>query len=558
MKLRKTAALFMAAAMSVSLLAGCGGNSANSSNSGKTSSEAVGESSTGSGGSGTQTSEPSGNAGDPIQKDVVNVGVETDPSDLSPFGPQTTGRTAVINNMYESLGHMIDGEFVGVLAKSYELSEDEKTLTFYLYENIHDQAGNPFTASDVVFSFNTKVDAGNFANVDFVESVEAVDDYTVQFNLDPPLTSTNIATLVQETYCVTQAAYEASSDGMVTDGIVSTSHYKVADYQSGYLLTLEKYKDYWQTDAALIHERNQANADTINFYVMAESNQRTIALENGTIDMCWSIPSTDLYKFEEGGEQSANYWTSSQSDNLSTVLLFNHSDGHETSDVNLRKAIGYAINSEMIVQSVYGGYAEANYDISRSASAGFNEAWKTQDNFQQYDAEKSADYLAQSGYSGNALSLLCNSDSASTNAATLIQGFLAAVGINVEINSVDSATINTYLADDSQWDLALTQTAAEIYVTQSWLKHLDYNATGTGKTLSFLKDDTLEELVLNAAYISTSTQETIDACHDYVTENAIILGLANPHLSYVVNKDCQSLCFGYKHEILPGACVYTK
>ena len=145
-----------------------------------------------------------------------------------------------------------------------------------------------------------------------------------------------------------------------------------------------------------------------------------------------------------------------------------------------------------------------------------------------------------------------------TNAATLIQGFLAAVGINVEINSVDPATINTYLADDSQWDLALTQTAAEIYVTQSWLKHLDYNATGTGKTLSFLKDDTLEELVLNAAYISTSTQETIDACHDYVTENAIILGLANPHLSYVVNKDCQSLCFGYKHEILPGACVYTK
>ena len=34
----------------------------------------------------------------------------------------------MINNMYESLGHMIDGEFVGVLAKSYELSEDEKTL----------------------------------------------------------------------------------------------------------------------------------------------------------------------------------------------------------------------------------------------------------------------------------------------------------------------------------------------------------------------------------------------------------------------------------------------
>ncbi len=555
MKSRRTLSILLAAAITLGMLSGCG--------SGSESSETTAQTTEASASDDAQDTEAASDdstasSGTSVLKDVVNVGVEADPADLSPFGPETTGRTAVLNNIYESLGHIIDGEFVGVLAKSYDLSEDETTLTFYLYDNIYDQAGNHFTASDVVFSFNSKVDAGNFSNVDFVGSVEAVDDYTVQFNLTPPLTLTNIANLVQGTYCVTEAAYNASSDGMVTDGIISTSHYKVEDYQSGYLLTLVRNEDYWQTDESLIPDRNQANVDTINFYVLAESNQRTIALENGTIDMCWSVSSTDLYKFEEGGEQSGSYWTSYQSDNLSTVLLFNHSDGHVTTDENLRKAIGYAISADMVVQSIYGGYAETNYDISRSASAGFNEEWTTQDNFQQYDTDKAAQYLADSDYSGTTLTLLCNSDSTMTNCATLIQGFLETIGVSVEINSVDSATFNTYLTDDSQWDIALTSTAAETYVTQSWLKHLDYNATGTGKTVSFLKDDTLEELVLNAAYISTTSQENIDACHDYVTENAIILGLANPYLSYVVTNDCQSLCYGYKHEILPGACTYVE
>ncbi len=500
----------------------------------------------------------SASAEESTRRDVVNVGAETDPADLSPFGPSTTGRTAVIDGMYETLGHIIDGEFVGVLAKSYELSEDETTLTFYLYDYIYDQAGNHLTASDVVFSFNKKVELGNFANIDFVLEAEAVDDYTVQFTLDPPLTYTNIATLVQELYCVTEAAYEASSDGMVTDGVVSTSHYKFVDYQSGYLLTLEAYDDYWQTDESLIPERNQANVETINYYVLAETTQRTIALESGTIDMCWAVQSDDLYKFEEGGEQSDNYWTDPSSDNLSTVLLFNQADGHATTDENLRKAIGYAINAEAIAESVYGGYATVNYDISRSVSAGYNDEWETQDNFEQYDLEKAAEYLAESDYAGESLVLLCTSDATMTDSCALIQGFLGAVGITVEIKSVDSATISTYSADESQWDLFITSTAAEAYVTQSWLKHLDYNATGTGKTISFRLDETLEELVLAAAYISTSTQETIDACHDYYMENAIILGLVNPSVCTVATNDCETLVYGYKHEILPGACTYTE
>lgn len=545
-KMKKLIALLLTTAMTAAMAAGCGGSG--------NSSESEGSSSTAS------TSSTNENVtGESIQKDVVNVGIEADPADLSPFGPETTGRTQVMECLYETPGYFKDGEFVGVLAKDYELSEDETTLTFHLYENIYDQAGNHFTASDMVFSFETKLNAENFNNVSFVESAEAVDDYTVQFNLTPPLNVTNIANLVQYMFCVTEEAYNASSDGMVTDGIISTAPYQYSDYESGYLLTIEKYEDYWQTDESLRTERSQANVDTINYYVLTESNQRTVALESGTIDMCQSISSTDLSKFTEGGEQSDNYWVYESSDNLSLVLIYNQAEGHATQDENLRKAIGYAINGEIILESIYGGHGAVNYDFGREASAGFNEEWKTQDNFYQYDVEMAQELLAESGYqAGDTITLLCNSDSTSTDAAALIQGFCSAAGITVEIDSVDSAVVNTYFADSSAWDLYLTQSASETYIVQSWLRHLDNRSSEAGVTTGFLADDTLQELLEAATSVETSSQETIDACHDYVAEHAIVRGIANPYTCYVVSSDCQTVVLGCKAQILPGACTYVE
>lgn len=491
-----------------------------------------------------------------VQRENVNVGIEADPADLSPFGPATTGRTAVMDAIYETLGYIgNDGEFVGVLAKDYELAEDESTLTFHLYDYIKDTAGNPITASDVVFSYNSKAEAGNLFNIAFIKDVEAVDDYTVQFNLNPPLNVTNIANLVNNLYVVSEKSYNDSADGMVTGGVVSTAHYTVKDYEGGYLLTLEKNDDYWQTDE-LTAPRSKANVGTINYYVLTESNQRTMALESKTIDMCWSIANADLPKFEDGGEQSEDYWVYEYSDNLSNVLIFNASEDHLTNNASLRKAIGYAMDNEMIAQGVYNGHGAANFDFARTNTVGINESWKDQDDFYQYDIEKATELTKEAGYNGEALTLLTNTDQKSVDMAALIQGFAAQAGITIEINSVDSANVNTYFADASQWDIYLTNSAAEIYCVQPWVRHLDNRASGT--TTGFLKDDELQSLLEDASNMSTSNQDTIDACHNYIVDNAIIYGIGNPYLSFVVPEDCSDVVLGYKVEILPGACTYTE
>ncbi|MDL2319450.1 ABC transporter substrate-binding protein, partial [Eubacteriales bacterium OttesenSCG-928-A19] len=287
-----------------------------------------------------------------VIKDVVNVGINADPGDLSPWGPNSTGRTATTDNLYQSLAVCAGGEIYGVLMKEYVLAEDESYMDVYLYDYIHDSAGNHMTASDIVFSFDKCIELGNVNGLSYIDSAEAIDDYTVRFNFGKTLYVYDLETLFETFYIVTEAAYEASADGMSTMP-VTTFPYKVTDYTSGYLLTLEKVDDYWQTDEAAIHPRHKANVNTINYYIITETAQMTMALENGSIDMSWAVSTDDLYVFQEGGSQAGNYWVHQAPDNLVMQLFANCSDDKATSNVDLRKAIYYAVDSNIVLQSVY-------------------------------------------------------------------------------------------------------------------------------------------------------------------------------------------------------------
>ena len=81
--------------------------------------------------------------------------------------------------------------FIPWLAKSWEFSEDGKTVTFYLREDACWQDGVPITADDVVWQVNTILDPetaspmyGDYAGT--IESVEALNETTVVFHLKEP------------------------------------------------------------------------------------------------------------------------------------------------------------------------------------------------------------------------------------------------------------------------------------------------------------------------------------------------------------------------------------
>jgi ABC-type transport system substrate-binding protein len=200
-------------------------------------------------------------------RDVINVGLNADPGDLSPWAPVSTGRSDTEEMLYQALATNVNGEPESLLYKEYILSADEKYVDVFLYDYIHDSAGNPLKASDVVFSFDKAKATGNVRAISISDKAEVLDEYSVRFYLNKTLFVGELPGLLTQFYIVTRAAYEASPDGMATNP-VGTGPYKVTKYTSGYMLTFEKVPDYWQTNDALTPARAKTNVKTINYYII--------------------------------------------------------------------------------------------------------------------------------------------------------------------------------------------------------------------------------------------------------------------------------------------------
>jgi peptide/nickel transport system substrate-binding protein len=116
-----------------------------------------------------------------------------DPTNLNIYAPGVSRSNTGLHQMiyeYFFYQNLQTGEFVPWLAESYEYNDDFSAITVTLREGVRWSDGEPFTVDDVIFTYDTLMAnpgmtwaAEVIANV---ESVEAVGDHMVQFNLINP------------------------------------------------------------------------------------------------------------------------------------------------------------------------------------------------------------------------------------------------------------------------------------------------------------------------------------------------------------------------------------
>jgi ABC-type transport system substrate-binding protein len=492
-------------------------------------------------------------------RDVINIGIVADPGDLSPWAAPNSGRADTEEMLYQSLATNINGELASLLYKEYKLSDDEKYLDVFLYDYIHDSAGNPLKASDVIFCFDTAISLGSTQSIAMCEKVEALDEYSVRFYFNKTLYMGELARLLSQFFIVTRAAYEASPDGMATSP-VGTGPYKVTKYTSGYLLSFERIPNYWQTNDSLTPARAKANIKTVNYYIIRETSQMTMALENGSIDISWHVGNDDMYLFNEGGQQAGKYKIYQVPDNLIAEIFLNNDKSSITGqNTDLRRAIYYAINSAVILQSVYNGSGTVTYDIARPGNLGYSKSWETEDNYYHYNLDKAKEYFAKSGYKPDqlTLNLLCESAATYSNIAVLVQAFLSQIGITVKINAVQSALLDSYHQDPEKWDILVVANGSATYVVDVYGTSMVASRHPWNGTTNFIKDDKLQQLVEAAMLQKSYGAATVEALHQYMIENAYGMGTVNFYNNYIIPKDLSTVELSYKKAILPGACTYT-
>ncbi|KPV39289.1 peptide-binding protein [Thiohalorhabdus denitrificans] len=383
---------------------------------------------------------------------IVAMGAEA--SNLIPFMAGDSASNAVGGLIHASLLRYDKNlELVPGLAEDWEISEDGRTITFHLREGVRFPDGEPFTSEDVVFTWETVTDPETRTpygeQYRRVSEVETPDPHTFIAHYDEPYSpalSTWATLAVLPEHLLRDE--DINTTGFARDP-VGLGPYALEQWRSGQSLHLKANPD---------HYRGEPNITRVSFRVIPDTTTQFLELEAGNIDQM--SPSPTLFertfpKREDLRERIATYRYMGSN---YTYLGFNLRREPFT-DIRVRRAIAHAIDRQELIKGVTLGLAER---IAAPYKPGTR--WYPEDiEPYGYDPEKARGLLEEAGWedtdgdgirekNGRELSfeVLTNNDNKERQiAATLIQGRLEEVGIDIQLRLVEWATfisqhINTH------------------------------------------------------------------------------------------------------------------
>lgn len=332
------------------------------------------------------------------------------------------------------------------LGESSELSEDGKTLTVHLRKNVTWSDGEPFNADDVIFTYNFIINT-DYANGNesfwFGEEpvvVEKVDDYTVTFTT-PIFTPTLLEAITAEHYIMPRHIYEgdeALDNNPKNQNPVGTGPYIWDEYRPGEYLRLKANPNYFL---------GAPKIGTVILQFVSDSASALLALRSGEIDAYVVTPAQvpdldpnaiDVHSYPEGRVGYVSF-------NLSSS---------RTGDINLRKAVFYALNRHEINIATYNDEA---YFVDAVSFLPYDNAFFTSD-LETYaqNLDTAKEYLAKvEAVPTLRLGYGAGNDTLETQ-ALVIQQQLKAIGVNVELVATESNAFYDKLeTENDDYDLFL-------------------------------------------------------------------------------------------------------
>jgi ABC-type transport system substrate-binding protein len=467
---------------------------------------------------------------------TTNIAINDDCGTFTPFGRGGSGRHSVRTLMYEKLIFTNNDTLVieNWLAKEI-INKGEGVYEVTIWDYITDSLGNKMTASDIVFSFDKAIEDGNAtANLRPLSRYTATGPYSVEF----VFASLNVGVFEQAmnvVYCITEAGWNASGDKM-TATPYGTGPYVLGDYAKDSYYTFKKRDDYWQKDLSLRASIAAANADEITLRLILDTPVRTIALERGEIDAS-EVSADNLGNFlNSDGTPKTGFIHEMQKTGQHFALWYTSAAPSPLADLNLRKAISYAIDTEAIARLIHGNHARIPGSIINDAWLDSGAVDHDHNNYYGYNVESAKQYLKLSDYNGETLKLM--SDSQWNREVTMIAAYCEEIGVKVELILLDKAIADEYALDSKpgRFDMFFTYSSSMFY---SWsaLGRFDANNYTSGLNRVFVNDPVLQELYKN---ISDSTKHSFQAVAEfgkYVEEQCYAYAIYSYNVDFIGRSD---------------------
>ena len=347
--------------------------------------------------------------------------------------------TPISETLYDRLVSY-DGETNSVgpmLATEWEYIDDTH-VRFKLRDDVVSHAGDPFKASDVIYSIQTAVDSGalgNYFGMFNLEECQVEDDYTVVLatkNVEPYFlyTLSNVPLGM-----VVQASVEANGgiEAQALNPVAGTGPYKFVEWSDGSYVKLERNENYWGDTPYF---------KNVEIRIIGDASARIMNLESHDVNIALDPDTIQLAGLEGNPEFTIiNYPTSN-----STDLLMNCSKA-PFNDEHVRRAVSLAMNYEanlMIAASGYGSLSDSFLPLASSAYVSAEDGGYQ--SYFHYDLEAAKAELAQSAYpDGFEFELLYAEAPAFNTYGEMIQNQLGELGIKVTLVPVASTVFYDYV-----------------------------------------------------------------------------------------------------------------
>ncbi|MEI4233525.1 ABC transporter substrate-binding protein [Roseovarius sp. D22-M7] len=284
----------------------------------------------------------------------------------------------------------ITNEYEGNLATSWDWIDDT-TIEFKLREGVTFHNGEAFNADDVVYTVNfvSKKENGvkTQRNVNWMDSAEKVDDYTVRIHLKDKFPAA--IEFLSGPVSMYPADYyaEVGPSGMGLEP-VGTGPYKVTSVESGQHFVLEKYEGYHDSP------KGQPEITNVDIRTIPDVNTQMAGLFSGTLDLIWQVPADQAGKLAE-----MEQFTVANESTMRVGYLSMDAAGRsgETpfTDIRVRRAVNHAINRQEMVDALLKGKSRPIYTPCFPSQFGCVEEAAVE---YDYDPEKARALLAEAGY----------------------------------------------------------------------------------------------------------------------------------------------------------------
>jgi peptide/nickel transport system substrate-binding protein len=291
------------------------------------------------------------------------------------------------HNTMDTLLHYIPGTTdlePGLAVEMPEVSEDGLEYTFKLVEGVSFPDGTPFNAEAVKWSIDRVVALEgdpNWLVTSFVESVEVVDEYTVQFKLLAPVNYFPLLVATQPYSPVSPNCY--SADAFDADSLCGgVGPYKMVKWERDVELVLEAYDGY-------PGPAPKTSKIIVKYY--ADSTTMRLAVESGEIDIASkTLNPTDYADLEEAGELQVIEGPGAQI----RYICFNVTTP-PFDQAEVRQAVAAAVDRDAITSIAFQGTHEALYSMVPMGM------WSHIDAFGQRDLALAGELLTAAGYSAD-------------------------------------------------------------------------------------------------------------------------------------------------------------